>query len=60
MGCFSIGALLEEAYQWCSSLEESCKIGYYTQTLPAAQAAISQRGLGDLEYQKHTDDYQTW
>jgi L-fuculose-phosphate aldolase len=59
-GCFSIGPVLEEAYQWCSSLEESCKIYYYTRTLQAAQAAISQQGLGDLEYRKHTDDYQTW
>lgn len=59
-GCFSIGPVLEEAFQWCSSLEESCKMYYYTQTLQAAQATISQRGLGDLEYRKHTDDYQTW
>jgi L-fuculose-phosphate aldolase len=59
-GCFSIGPVLEEAYQWCSSLEESCKIGYYTQTLQAAQATISERGLGSLEYRKHTDDYKEW
>jgi len=25
-GCFSIGPVLEEAFQWCSDLEESCKI----------------------------------
>ena len=59
-GCFSIGPVLEEAYQWCSSLEESCKIYYYTRTLQAAEATIAQRGLGNLEYRKHTDDYQTW
>lgn len=60
-GCFSIGPVLEEAYQWCSSLEESCRMYYYTRTLQAAQAAIAQeRGLGDLEYRKHTDDYETW
>ncbi|HBY06601.1 MAG TPA: fuculose phosphate aldolase [Chloroflexi bacterium] len=59
-GCFSIGPVLEEAYQWCSSLEESCKIYCYTRTLQAAHAAISQHGLGDLEYRKHTDDYKTW
>jgi len=59
-GCFSIGPVLEEAFQWCSSLEESCKIYYYTKTLQAAEAAISQGGLGDLEYRKHTDDYKTW
>ena len=59
-GCFSIGPVLEEAFQWCSSLEESCKIYHYMVTLQAAQATISEKGLGDLEYRKHTDDYQTW
>ena len=59
-GCFSIGPVLEEAYQWCSSLEESCKMFYYTRTLQAALASISQQDLGELEYRKHTDDYQTW
>ena len=59
-GCFSIGPVLEEAFQWCSSLEESCKMYYYTKTLQAAEAAILQGGLGDLEYRKHTDDYKTW
>jgi L-fuculose-phosphate aldolase len=59
-GCFSIGPVLEEAYQWCSSLEESCKIYYYTMTLRASQAVVSQRGLGEMEYRKHTDDYQSW
>jgi L-fuculose-phosphate aldolase len=59
-GCFSIGPVLEEASQWCSSLEESCKMYYYTQTLQAAMATNAQHGLGDLEYRKHTDDYQTW
>ena len=59
-GCFSIGPVLEEAFQWCSSLEESCKMYHYTMTLQAAQATISEKGLGELEYRKHTDDYQTW
>lgn len=59
-GCFSIGPVLEEAYQWCSSLEESCKIYYYTKTLQAAEASLTQRGLGELEYRKHTGDYKTW
>ncbi len=59
-GCFSIGPVLEEAFQWCSSLEESCKMYYFTQTLQAAHATIAQRGLGELEYRKHTDDYKTW
>jgi L-fuculose-phosphate aldolase len=59
-GVFSIGPVLEEAAQWCSSLEESCKMYYYTMTLRAAQAALSETGLGKLEYRKHTDDYQDW
>jgi L-fuculose-phosphate aldolase len=59
-GCFSIGPVLEEAFQWCSSLEESCKIYYYTRTLQAAQEVISQQGLGEMEYRKHTEDYETW
>jgi L-fuculose-phosphate aldolase len=59
-GCFSIGPVLEEAFQWCSSLEESCKMYHLTRTLQAAEAAISQGDLGDLEYRKHTEDYDTW
>ena len=59
-GCFSIGPVLEEAAQWCSSLEESCKIFHYTKTLQAAQATISESGLGELEYRKHTEDYNNW
>jgi len=60
-GCFSIGPVMEEAYQWCSSLEESCKIYYLTHTLQAAKSALAQEGgLGDMEYRKHTDDYKTW
>ena len=37
-GCFSIGPMLEEAYQWCSSLEESCKMLYLTRMLQLSQA----------------------
>ena len=60
-GCFSIGPMLEEAHQWASSLEESCKIYHLTRTLQAAQSALAQEGgLGDMEYRKHTDDYKTW
>ncbi len=59
-GCFSIGPVLEEAFQWCSSLEESSKIYHYTRTLQAAQATISEKGLGELEYRKHTEDYDVW
>ena len=59
-GCFSIGPVLEEAYQWCSSLEESCKIYYYTQTLRTALATNAQLGIHTKEYRKHTEDYKTW
>ena len=59
-GCFSIGPVLEEAFQWCSSLEESCKMYHYTKTLQAAQATIEKSGLGELEYRKHTEDYNIW
>jgi L-fuculose-phosphate aldolase len=59
-GCFSIGPVLEEAFQWCSSLEESCKMYYLTKTLQAAETSIAKAGLGELEYRKHTEDYQTW
>ena len=59
-GCFAIGPVLEEAFQWCSSLEESCKMYYLTKTLQAAETSIAKAGLGELEYRKHTEDYQTW
>ena len=59
-GCFSTGPVLEEAAQWCSSLEESCKIYHYTKTIQAAEATIAKSGLGDLEYRKHTEDYNIW
>jgi L-fuculose-phosphate aldolase len=60
-GCFSIGPMLEEAYQWCSSLEESCKMLYLTRMLQLARAMpLEQENKGHIEYRKHTDDYQTW
>ena len=60
-GCFSIGPMLEEAYQWCSSLEESCKMLYLTRMLQLARAMpLEQESKGHIEYRKHTDDYQTW
>ncbi|GAH22307.1 unnamed protein product, partial [marine sediment metagenome] len=34
--------------QWCSSLEESCKIYYLTRSVQAAQVAVSKDGLEDL------------
>jgi ribulose-5-phosphate 4-epimerase/fuculose-1-phosphate aldolase len=58
-GCYSTDSVLEESYYWCSSLEESCKI-YYTRNLQAVEALISQRGLGNLEYLNHMNNYQTW
>jgi L-fuculose-phosphate aldolase len=59
-GCFSTGPLLEEAYQWCSSLEEACKIMTLTRLLQMAQVAPALAGGAHLEYRKHTDSYTTW
>lgn len=59
-GCFSTGPLLEEAYQWCSSLEEACRIMYLTRMLQMAQAGSDLTGGTHLEYRKHTDNYGTW
>lgn len=60
-GCFSTGPLLEEAFQWCSSLEEACKIMYLTRMLQMAQAAApALAGATHLEYRKHTDNYGAW
>ena len=58
-GCFSIGAVLEEAYQWCSSLEEACRVLCYTRWLQNGIGAGAAGGL-DLEYRKHAGDYQKW
>lgn len=60
-GCFSTGPLLEEAFQWCSSLEEACKILYLTRMLQLAQVGVPALGGGEhREYRKHTDSYTTW
>jgi len=59
-GCFSTGPLLEEAFQWCSSLEEACKIMTLTRLLQMAQAGSGPTGGTHLEYRKHTDNYGTW
>lgn len=60
-GCFSTGPLLEEAYQWCSSLEEACKIMYLTRMLQLAQVGVPALGGAEhREYRKHTEDYGTW
>jgi L-fuculose-phosphate aldolase len=60
-GCFSIGPVLEEAYQWCSSLEEACHIIYLTRMLQLAQVGTpALGGATTIEYRKHTEDYKTW
>jgi L-fuculose-phosphate aldolase len=60
-GCFSIGPMLEEAYQWCSSLEESCEIILRTRLLQAARATLKSLGGEErIEYRKHSEDYKKW
>lgn len=60
-GCFSTGAVLEEAFQWCSSLEEACKVLYHTRMLQLAKVATpALGGARSLEYRKHADDYGKW
>ncbi len=60
-GCFSIGPVLEEAFQWCSSLEESSKILYHTRMLQLAQAGIpALGGSQSIEFREHADDYKRW
>jgi L-fuculose-phosphate aldolase len=49
-GAFSIGNMLEEAYQWTSSLEVSCKI------LHLAESSREEF----KEYRKGSDRYTTW
>jgi L-fuculose-phosphate aldolase len=60
-GCFSTGPMLEEAYQWCSSLEESCEIIMRTRLLQAARATLKSLGGEErIEYRKHSEDYKKW
>ena len=60
-GCFSIGPVLEEAYEWCSVLEESCKVNYLTRILQSTREGHSGDGLtGRIEYRKHAQEYGTW
>jgi len=47
-GSFAVGQLLEEAYQWTSSLENICKIIYLTRTLN-----------GNIK-EKKNKDYNKW
>jgi L-fuculose-phosphate aldolase len=49
-GCFAIGQVLEEAYQWVSCLEESALVLYYARTL----------GGKMKEYRKNADQYNKW
>jgi L-fuculose-phosphate aldolase len=58
-GCFSIGAVLEEAYQWCSSLEEACRVLCYTRWLQNGLTTGPSK-VQNLEYRKHAGDYEKW
>jgi L-fuculose-phosphate aldolase len=58
-GCFSIGAVLEEAFQWCSSLEEACRVLCYTRWLQHGLMTGSSK-VQNLEYRKHAGDYEKW
>jgi L-fuculose-phosphate aldolase len=49
-GCFAIGQVLEEAYQWVSCLEESALVIYYSRTL----------GGQMKEFRKNADQYKKW
>jgi L-fuculose-phosphate aldolase len=49
-GCFAIGQLLEEAYQWVSCLEESAMVIYYSRTL----------GGQTKEFRRNADQYKKW
>jgi L-fuculose-phosphate aldolase len=49
-GCFAIGQLLEECYQWVSCLEESAQILYYLNSL----------GGEVKEYRRMAERYTNW
>jgi L-fuculose-phosphate aldolase len=59
-GCFSTGPMLEEAFQWCVSMEEACRVLYYLRTLQQAQIALENQGDQALEYRKHSNEYKNW
>jgi L-fuculose-phosphate aldolase len=59
-GCFSTGPMLEEAFQWCVSMEEACRVLYYMRTLQQAQIALETQGSQTLEYRKHSAEYKDW
>jgi len=49
-GAFAVGQMLEEAFQWSSSLEASARIIYLARTL----------GLDVKEYRARSDRYRDW
>ena len=49
----------ERLLEQLSATEESLRCHLFGER-QAAEAALAQGGLGDLEYRKHTDDYKTW
>jgi len=60
-GVFSTGPVLEEAFEWCSVLEESAKVIYLNRMLQLAQVAIpALGGAKTIEYRKHADDFAKW
>ncbi len=60
-GCFSVGPVLEEAYQWCTTLEDACRIIYFTRMLQLAQVGLTpEGGPQTIEYRKHSEDYGKW
>jgi len=60
-GVFSTGPVLEEAFEWCSVLEESAKLIYYVRMLQLAQVGIpALGGAKSLEYRKHAEDFISW
>lgn len=50
-GSFAIGHVLEEAYQWTSTLEECCKILYLFE---------NQKNANMIEYRKDSTKYKQW
>jgi L-fuculose-phosphate aldolase len=60
-GVFSSGPVLEEAFEWCSVLEESARVIYLNRLLQMAQVGIAALGSAqNIEYRKHTEDYKSW
>jgi L-fuculose-phosphate aldolase len=59
-GCFSTGPMLEEAFQWCVSMEEACRVLYYLRTLQQAKLALASQDGQALEYRKHSAEYKSW